>query len=335
MKQSDNTEKEEKNGIASPHDAAFKSAFQRKELACDLFKNYLPENIVKYTDMNQLELVNKSYVDERLKEKHSDIVYKTEIRGKTAFLYILFEHQSSSDLWMIFRLLCYMVNIWKEYLDQNMNAEKLPVIIPVVFYHGKAGWTAAESFAGLFEDSGIFSDYIPDFTYKLINLKKYDDEGLIGEPALKLVLRMFRHIYDRDAGSVWKMTGDLLIKLQENPSFPGLLEWALRYFYHARTEDREDLKKIIDREIDRLNSKGAKEMALSVAEQYIREGRVEGISIMLTKQLKRRFGEIPPYLEKKLQSSDFEMLNKFGEFIFDFKNVGEAEKWWNTHEKSE
>ena len=39
-------------------------------------------------------------------------------------------------------------------------------------------------------------------------------------------------------------------------------------------------------------------------------------------------------LGNRLKSSDFEMLNKFGEFIFDFKNVGEAEKWWNTYGKS-
>lgn len=216
--------------------------------------------------------MNKSYVDERLKEKHSDIIYKTEIRGKSAFLYILFEHQSRSDLWMIFRLLCYMINIWKEYLDQNPKAEKLPVIIPVVFYHGITEWRASENFVNIVDNGEIFSAYIPYFTYKLIDIGKYSDEELIGELALKLVLSMFRHIYDGDASVIWRITGDLLIKLRESPSFPGLLEWALRYFYHARTEDKETLKGIIDREINRLNSAGAKKMATSVADQLREEG---------------------------------------------------------------
>ncbi|MDM8526178.1 Rpn family recombination-promoting nuclease/putative transposase [Desulfococcaceae bacterium HSG8] len=278
MKETDNTEnnteeeEKKKSEITTPHDAGFKSAFQKKELARDFFQNYLPGNVVRNMDLSHLELVNKSYVDEQLKEKHSDIVYKTKIRGKAAFLYILFEHQSKSDFRMAFRLLCYMINIWKEYIDQNPEAKKLPPIIPVLFYHGRTGWTAAESFVSLIEDGELFLNYIPE----LVNLGKYDDEELIGDLALKLVLRVFKHIYDEDAGAVWQLAGDLLIKLRENPSFPGLLEWALRYFYHARTEDKEDLEKIIDSEIRKLKDKGAKEMAVSVAEQFKTEGKIEG-----------------------------------------------------------
>ncbi len=76
-------------------------------------------------------------------------------------------------------------------------------------------------------------------------------------------------------------------------------------------------------------------MAMTVTQQIEQRGRIEGVSLMLIKQLKRRFGEISPDLEKKLQSSDFEILDKFGEFIFDFKDVSEAEQWWNAHKKSE
>ncbi|MCP4113243.1 MAG: DUF4351 domain-containing protein [Desulfobacteraceae bacterium] len=73
-------------------------------------------------------------------------------------------------------------------------------------------------------------------------------------------------------------------------------------------------------------------MAMNVAQQIEQRGRIEGVSLMLIKQLKRRFGAISPDLEKKLQSSDFEILDKFGEFIFDFKDVGEAEQWWNARQ---
>ncbi|MCP4112296.1 MAG: Rpn family recombination-promoting nuclease/putative transposase [Desulfobacteraceae bacterium] len=36
-------------------------------MARNFFKNYLSENIVKHLNFNHLELVNKSYVDEKLK----------------------------------------------------------------------------------------------------------------------------------------------------------------------------------------------------------------------------------------------------------------------------
>ncbi len=173
MKKTDN--KKKNGGVANHHDAAFKSAFQKKELAHNFFKNYLPENIIKHINLNNLELVNKSYVDEKLKERHSDIVYKTKIRGKAAFLYILFEHQSRPDFQMVFRLLCYMVNIWKEYLDQNPEAKKLPVIIPTVLYHGRTKWTSPLKFSELIENVEEFSLYLPDFTYTLTDLGEYED----------------------------------------------------------------------------------------------------------------------------------------------------------------
>ncbi len=90
----------------SVHDAAFKAAFQKRELAKELFRRCFPEKIVRQIDFRYLKLANRSYVDEKLKDRHSDIVYQTKIRGKTAFLYLLFEHQSKPDFWMIFRLLC-------------------------------------------------------------------------------------------------------------------------------------------------------------------------------------------------------------------------------------
>ena len=90
----------------SPHDAAFKAAFQKRELAKSFFQHYFPEKIVRQIDFRHLKLANRSYVDEKLKDKHSDIFYQTKIRGKNAFLYLLFEHQSKPDFWMIFRLLC-------------------------------------------------------------------------------------------------------------------------------------------------------------------------------------------------------------------------------------
>jgi len=276
MKKSVKTKKTEP---ASPHDAAFKSAFQRKELACDFFRHYLPENIAKHINFDRLELVNKSYVDEKLKEKHSDIVYKTEISGKTALLYILFEHQSRSDFRMAFRLLCYMANIWKEYLDQNPGAKKLPVIIPTVLYHGRRKWTAPLKFSEIIESGEKFSLYLPEFTYTLTDLSGYEDDSLIGGIALKPVLYMFRHIYDRDFDSAARTVTDMMIMLRNEPDFLTFLEWFLRYLYHARTEKKETLKKIIDREINRLNMKGAKEMAMTVAEQIKNEGMKQGMEL--------------------------------------------------------
>ncbi len=74
--------------------------------------------------------------------------------------------------------------------------------------------------------------------------------------------------------------------------------------------------------------------AMTTAEQIRqkgkKEGRIEALSSMLIKLVKKRFGNISSFLEQKLGQSDSEKLDKFGESIFDFKDLNDAERWWET-----
>ncbi len=68
--------------------------------------------------------------------------------------------------------------------------------------------------------------------------------------------------------------------------------------------------------------------AMTTAEQIRQKGRIEALSSMLVIQTKKRFGNISSFLEQKLGQSDSEKLDKFGESIFDFKDLNDAEQWW-------
>ncbi len=74
--------------------------------------------------------------------------------------------------------------------------------------------------------------------------------------------------------------------------------------------------------------------AMTTAEQLKQRGREEGISSFVVKLLKKRFGDVPPTLEQKLGQSNVELLDKFGDFILDFKDLRDAEKWWEMAENS-
>ncbi len=54
-------------------------------------------------------------------ESESDLLFTVQVREteQPVHLYILFEHQSSPDRWMRFRLLKYMCRIW----DESFKAE--------------------------------------------------------------------------------------------------------------------------------------------------------------------------------------------------------------------
>jgi len=232
--------------VSNPHDRAFKSAFQVRKTARKFFEQFLPKVFNRHIDYNHMTSVNKSYVDEKFKEKHSDIVYTVRIKGKIGFLYILFEHQSSPDYWIVFRTLCYMVNLWKGFQDQNPDEKFLPVIIPLILYNGKTGWTAPKSFLELIPDGADFADVLPNFEYQLVNCRDYDNEALIekcGDLTLGVVLFMMKNIFEDRFDPVLQRLMDLFMKMQDDPSFLRWLEWALTYAYYARNEDEENLKK--------------------------------------------------------------------------------------------
>jgi len=58
------------------------------------------------------------------------------------------------------------------------------------------------------------------------------------------------------------------------------------------------------------------------------EGRKEGLNDMLFKQLEARFGSIPTSLKSKLTAAESEKVFLFGQAIFSFQSIKDAEDWW-------
>lgn len=331
-----------KKSVNNPHDAAFKSAFQRRDIAEAFFREYLPEKIRRHIDFTRLEVVSSSFVDAELRESHSDVVYQATIAGKKGFLYILFEHQSTPDRRMAFRLLCYMVNIWKAFVAQHPGEKYLPVIFPAVLYHGKRVWHAPLHLADLINGHEDFKDYFPDFGYQLYNLGDYPDELLkLGDfLALGMVLSLMKHIFDDDFPRNFPKAVSNLAHMRDRSVALEFLEWAIRYVFHARDDTQEVMTHYIDKGVTDL-SDDARRIAMSIAERFRQEGMGIGIEkgvgmgqtrVIIT-LLKKRFGSLTPMIERKLNESRGDVLDRFSESILDFKDLRDAEKWWDAFEK--
>jgi predicted transposase/invertase (TIGR01784 family) len=263
-------------------------------------------------------------------------VYQTRIKGRDGFLYILSEHQSKPDYRMVFRLLCYMVNLWKGWWDQHPKAKHLPAVIPLVFYHGKRKWKSPLRFRELFTESEAFSVFIPDFAYQLFNLRTYQDEAitLIAQPALNAVLYVFRHIFDEDfEQNIVRKLAEILSKIEDYREFTEFWNWAFRYACEARYDNKEKIVAAITEATENIEDGRVQMAAMTIAEQFRQEGKKLGISLILLKQLKKRFGNVSPVIEQKLKLSDFKILDRFGESIFDFKDLSDVEKWWEIHDR--
>ncbi len=166
----------------SIHDALFKATFSQVEHAAGEFQAILPPALAACIDFATLTLCPGNFVDPDLRQRYTDLLFSAEIAGKKALLYVLFEHQSSVDPLMLFRLLAYMVRIWEAHLRSEPEAKRLPAIIPVVLHHSNSGWTAKVAFEELLDvDATMLAEiapYVPHFRCVLDDLGGEREEAL-------------------------------------------------------------------------------------------------------------------------------------------------------------
>ena len=121
--------------IICKHDEFFKTNLQQKEIAIAYLETHLPQELLKLCDFSTLQHEKTEFIDENLKKLLSDVLYSLKINQKDAYIYFLCEHQSSDNELMAFKLLTYSIKIMQNHL--NRGYIKLPLVLPLVLYHGK------------------------------------------------------------------------------------------------------------------------------------------------------------------------------------------------------
>ena len=259
--------------IINPHDKFFKSVLSKKEHARDFLRHYLPSHINELLDFNSLSIVKDSFIEKELKEYFSDLLYSIDIKGQESFIYLLFEHKSAPDPLTPFQVLRYMVLIWGRLLKQGHIHRKLPIILPIVAYHGVSTWKVGLSFIDLFHISDeALKEYIPDFKYLLCDISHLSDEDIKGAVILKATLLVLKYIFRPDLrehiGSIFGLLNDLSSKQTALEYF----ETLLRYLVHATDRlDKEDIKKGI------MDIPEGGNIMPTIAEQWIEEGFQRGM----------------------------------------------------------
>ena len=299
-----------------PHDSLFKSVFQQPENAAAELKHVLAPEQVSAIDWSTLALEPGSYVDEKLADQHSDLLFSASARtsGERVYVYLLFEHRSSPAPKMALQLLGYMVRIWDRFSEAN-KASSLPLIIPAVLAHAPGGWTSPTRFSELFSPRlGMLADAVlPDFTYAVDDLQRTDDAGLrrraVAHQA-RLALWLMRDA--RDSALLLRRLIDWVGEIEDLARMPGgarALAPLLRYI----TLVAPDLQLAQIRAILEGRAPTAENITMTIAEQLRAEGRTEGKTegkaeavILL---LENRGIRVDPEIRTQLESMANERLN--------------------------
>ena len=123
-------------GTPTPHDLVFKQFLTHTNTARDFMQLHLPAELQSICDFNTLKLESGNFVEEDLRPYFSDILYSLETTSGHGYVHVLIEHQSSPDKHMSFRLMRYAIAAMQRHLEAGNDT--LPLVIPVLFYHGKA-----------------------------------------------------------------------------------------------------------------------------------------------------------------------------------------------------
>jgi predicted transposase/invertase (TIGR01784 family) len=193
----------------NPHDRLFKAVFSSPENAVAHFEACLPSTIVAILDLSRAEHVPGSWVDEALHEHHSDVLYQIPYRrptpaergerGPGALLHVLFEHQSTVNPQMALKVLRYLTRVLDSWSREHPG-QKLPLVLPLVLYHGAETWNAPLELEGLYEFAGVdeavvsvLRPYLPRLRYLLEVVTTTPDEAMAGRGIVRLTLLAMKH----------------------------------------------------------------------------------------------------------------------------------------------
>ena len=276
--------------VKNPHDKFFYDSFGRPEIARNFLEEYLPAEIRQLLNLEHLVWQKDRFHDPEMKEYRSDLLYQSKLTtGEAAYIYILFEHKSYVDRMVGFQILEYIVRLWAE---QEKLKQPFSPIFPIVIYHGEQPWRVSTEFLALFDVPEALRPYMPNFHY----LSHLSEEAIRGEVWLRVTLTVLRAIFDPQLRKELPRLVTLIFELRKQKTGLAYIRAILYYLTMATGKvSRQDLRAALLQQ----GPIGEKTM-MTIAEEFIQEGKVEGIVESIEDIIKIRFGSLPAAFRDRL-----------------------------------
>jgi predicted transposase YdaD len=328
---------------SNPHDALFKAVLGKAEHARGALRAVIPAAVAEAFDWETLALCPGNFVDARLRERFTDVLFTvTWSGGGEALVYVLFEHQSTVDERMAFRLMRYLVHIWERWLTDHPRAASLPLILPVVLYHGAEPWSAPMAFDALLDipeaARPAVAPHLPRFSYLVDDLSAIPDAELRARAMMtalgKLVVACFKHARRRaDLLEVLSGWGDVVRDVATAPNGLEALALVVRYILLVNDHvEPEEIRAFLDR----VAGPEAKESIMTAGERLIEQGKELGIQqgkelgiqqgkelgiqqgerALLLRLLRKRFGNaVDADVERRVEAATTEQIATWAERV--------------------
>ncbi|RDA71321.1 Rpn family recombination-promoting nuclease/putative transposase [Hafnia paralvei] len=183
------------------HDGLFKLFLREPDTARDFLAVHLPADIRAQVRLDTLKLEPGSFVDQKLRELHSDVLYSVETaEGHAGYIYCLVEHQSTADRMMAWRMMRYSMAVMDAHLKKGNDT--LPVVVPLLFYQGTVRpYPYSTDWMDCFDVPALARE-VYSRPWPLVDVSVMEDSDLQSHRRMALLELVQRDIRHRDAASL-------------------------------------------------------------------------------------------------------------------------------------
>lgn len=302
----------------NPHDALFRALLTDPRDASTLLREQLPPEVAQHLSEEPPRLVDGSFVDPALRATTSDRLYAlTLTSGRPAFLYVLLEHKSQPDPRTPLQLLGYMLRIWERHAGRDAaKLARLPPILPLVLYHGRARWRVPTSVLDCLDIDDTLRPVVQDVRYIIRDLGRMAPESLSAVPHVRAVLMALRLGTGDDAPVerlveiVAALPDDSLLERQVVHYIVRVIgrltkaDW--RHVAARAKPDREDT--MVSLAAQEWKAEGRVEGRAEGRVEGRAKGRVEGTADSVVTILEARFGAVDSHVRERLATLTVEQL---------------------------
>jgi hypothetical protein len=234
---------------------------------------------------------------------------------------------------MAVRVMAYVALLYQDVIrTQQITADEgLPAILPVVLHNGSTRWRAAEDLGSLLQPLPVgLEKFGANIRYILVDEGRYDDAALGRHD--NFIASLFRLEQCRELERVEFLVGDLIEKLNASGeeslrrAFAAWLEKVvLRRLAGERTaiSDLRESKTMLSERFDEWEAQFRREGVREGLQEGLREGLKKGEAALLTRQLQKRFGDLPDSVRTRLHGARLDEIENWGERLLEVSSLEE------------
>jgi predicted transposase/invertase (TIGR01784 family) len=265
------------------HDTSYRFLLSSKKLFVELLRSFVHRGWVKAIDETNVQEIPHSFVLQDFRRKEADLVYQVKLNNEDVVFYLLLEMQSKVDFEMPYRLLLYQMEVWEYWLKNHVKKKerkrksfRLPAIVPMVLYNGKAKWTASRQFRKLLSNEQIFGAELIDFEYFLVDVVRYTEEELLSLANVIGSVFLLDQTEDREQlRDRLRRLMDTMQKLPEE-SQQHFFTWMANILVRKLPKDQHYIEELIQHVEEGVSVMGFENILDDIKREGKMEGRLEG-----------------------------------------------------------